>query len=119
MAVPPPSSPPSRRKDASGIEHRRRQATAERMTDRPRSRSGIRYRPATAPCVPEDVGGALFPGRQQQREGRCVMDPMQPAPASLEELLAQSSWLRELAASLVRDGATAEDVVQETWLRAL
>lgn len=36
-----------------------------------------------------------------------------PSPAS-EELLAQSAWLAVLARSLVRDDATARDVVQET-----
>ncbi|HVS08988.1 MAG TPA: sigma-70 family RNA polymerase sigma factor, partial [Planctomycetota bacterium] len=38
---------------------------------------------------------------------------------SLEELLAQAGWLRALASSLVRDSASAEDLVQDTWLVAL
>jgi RNA polymerase sigma factor (sigma-70 family) len=37
----------------------------------------------------------------------------------LEELLAESGWLRQLAASLVGDGGRADDLVQDTWLAAL
>ncbi len=37
----------------------------------------------------------------------------------MEALLAESGWLRALAASLVSDPATADDLVQETWLAAL
>lgn len=37
----------------------------------------------------------------------------------LEDLLAHSGWMRRLARRLVRDEATAEDLVQETWLAAL
>jgi RNA polymerase sigma factor (sigma-70 family) len=45
---------------------------------------------------------------------------MDAKPAvSLEELLAHAGWLRALASSLVRDSASAEDLVQDTWLVAL
>jgi RNA polymerase sigma-70 factor (ECF subfamily) len=37
----------------------------------------------------------------------------------IEALLAESDWLRALAGSLLRPGAEAEDLVQETWLAAL
>lgn len=36
-----------------------------------------------------------------------------------EALLAHAGWLRQLAASLVGDPGTADDVVQDTWLAAL
>jgi len=36
-----------------------------------------------------------------------------------EALLAHAGWLRQLAASLVSDPGTADDVVQDTWLAAL
>ncbi len=35
---------------------------------------------------------------------------------STEQLLADIAWIRRLARALVRDDATADDVVQETWL---
>ncbi len=38
---------------------------------------------------------------------------------SLEELLGEERWLQALARRLVRDAATADDLVQETWFRAL
>lgn len=47
------------------------------------------------------------------------MGTMQPAPVSIEELLAQSRWLRSLASTLVVGEAAAEDLVQETWLAVL
>jgi len=37
----------------------------------------------------------------------------------IEELLNEAGWLRRLAASLVRDAAQAEDLVQDTWVAAL
>lgn len=40
-------------------------------------------------------------------------------PSRADALLEQSAWLGALARSLVRDDATAQDVVQETWLAAL
>jgi RNA polymerase sigma factor (sigma-70 family) len=36
-----------------------------------------------------------------------------------ESLLRQTDWLRALAATLVGDAGHADDVVQETWVRAL
>jgi RNA polymerase sigma-70 factor (ECF subfamily) len=36
-----------------------------------------------------------------------------------EQLLAEAGWVRRLARRLVLDQAAADDVVQETWLRAL
>lgn len=44
-----------------------------------------------------------------------------PEPARLapDDLLAHTAWLSTLARSLVRDGASAEDIVQETWIAAL
>ena len=39
--------------------------------------------------------------------------------ARIEDLLAHADWVRRLAHSLVRDPATADDVVQETFLAAL
>lgn len=47
------------------------------------------------------------------------MDTGSHGAVPLEALLAESAWLRRLAASLVRDPAAAEDLVQETWLAAL
>ncbi|MEM9803439.1 MAG: RNA polymerase sigma factor [Planctomycetota bacterium] len=41
-----------------------------------------------------------------------------PADPTVDEQLRQMDWLRRLARSLVLDGAEAEDVAQETWLRA-
>lgn len=40
-------------------------------------------------------------------------------PVRIEELLAHAGWLRRLAASLVRGGAAADDLVQDTWMAAL
>ena len=37
----------------------------------------------------------------------------------IETLLQHRAWVRHLAGTLVRDAATAEDVGQKTWLRAL
>ena len=41
----------------------------------------------------------------------------EPRPG--DELLAHTAWIRRVAASLVRDTADADDVVQATWLAAL
>ncbi|MCP3919572.1 MAG: sigma-70 family RNA polymerase sigma factor [bacterium] len=38
---------------------------------------------------------------------------------SAEQILSHSRWLGRLAASLTSDAATAEDLVQETWIAAL
>lgn len=46
------------------------------------------------------------------------MPPPSRTPTA-EELLQHSEWLAELARRLVRDGASADDLVQETWLAAL
>lgn len=46
------------------------------------------------------------------------MNPAAHSP-SLEQLLEHDTWLRNLAAELVRDPATADDLVQETWLAAM
>ena len=37
----------------------------------------------------------------------------------LSTLLAEASWIEALAERLVRDEATARDVVQTTWLEAI
>jgi RNA polymerase sigma-70 factor (ECF subfamily) len=42
-----------------------------------------------------------------------------PIPLRTEELLAHAGWLRALARSLVADPATADDLVQDTWVAAL
>lgn len=47
------------------------------------------------------------------------MGPMPVPPLALEELLAESSWLRCLARRLVAGEDAAEDLVQATWLAAL
>src|SRR5262245_25826962 len=39
--------------------------------------------------------------------------------SDVESLLARAGWLQGLAASLVRDPGTADDVVQDTWVAAL
>jgi DNA-directed RNA polymerase specialized sigma24 family protein len=39
--------------------------------------------------------------------------------AAIEDLLAHQGWLRGLALHLARDGATADDLVQETWVASL
>lgn len=45
---------------------------------------------------------------------------MKPASGiTVEEMLAHAPWLRQLAGTLVAGGAAADDLVQETWLRAL
>src|SRR5262245_56112794 len=36
-----------------------------------------------------------------------------------EDLLANAAWMRRLALGLVRDDSAADDLVQETWLRAV
>jgi RNA polymerase sigma-70 factor (ECF subfamily) len=36
-----------------------------------------------------------------------------------EQLLAKTSWMKRLALSLVHDDAAADDIVQETWLKAV
>src|SRR5258707_11591566 len=41
------------------------------------------------------------------------------APVDLEALLAHSDWARKLALHLVRDPDRADDLVQETWRKAL
>jgi RNA polymerase sigma-70 factor (ECF subfamily) len=41
------------------------------------------------------------------------------SPQNLEALLSQATWVRQLAAHLVRDPDLAEELVQETWRRAL
>lgn len=46
------------------------------------------------------------------------MPPPSRTPTA-DELLRHSEWLGALARRLVRDGASAEDLVQETWLAAL
>jgi RNA polymerase sigma-70 factor (ECF subfamily) len=40
-------------------------------------------------------------------------------PSNLEALLSQATWVRQLAAHLVRDPDLAEELVQETWRKAL
>src|ERR1041385_5800924 len=40
-------------------------------------------------------------------------------PFGPEDLLASAAWMRRLALSLARDEAAADDLVQETWLKAL
>jgi len=42
-----------------------------------------------------------------------------PDPSTIDEIVAQQRFLRSVARQLVRDAATADDVVQETYLRAL
>ena len=41
------------------------------------------------------------------------------SPIRPEDLLAHAQWACALARTLVRDAATAEDLVQETWIAAL
>src|SRR4051794_418081 len=40
-------------------------------------------------------------------------------PQRIDELLAHTAWIRRIAASLVREGTEADDIVQGTWLAAL
>ena len=44
---------------------------------------------------------------------------MDTNPVRIEELLAHAGWVRKLAARLVRDAGTADDVTQEVWAYAL
>jgi len=44
---------------------------------------------------------------------------MESKPVRIEELLAHAGWVRSLAARLVRDAGTADDVAQEVWAHAL
>jgi len=44
---------------------------------------------------------------------------MESNPVRIEELLAHAGWVRRLAARLVRDAGTADDVAQEVWAYAL
>lgn len=44
---------------------------------------------------------------------------IQATPADIERLLSQSDWLAALARKLVGDAATADDLVQDTWIAAL
>jgi RNA polymerase sigma-70 factor (ECF subfamily) len=41
------------------------------------------------------------------------------SPVPIEELLEHAAWVQRLARRLVRDDATAQDVVQQTWLAGL
>lgn len=43
----------------------------------------------------------------------------QPGSVDLNQLLAESGWVTQLVARLLGDSHAAEEVVQETWLRAL
>jgi RNA polymerase sigma-70 factor (ECF subfamily) len=40
-------------------------------------------------------------------------------PAGVEALLSNSAWIRPLAASLVRDAASVDDLIQEAWAEVL
>ena len=42
-----------------------------------------------------------------------------PPPVPLERLLAHRAWVRRVACAMVADAATAADLEQEAWLRAL
>jgi RNA polymerase sigma factor (sigma-70 family) len=44
---------------------------------------------------------------------------MDSKPVRIEELLAHAGWVRRLAARLVRDAGSADDVAQEVWAYAL
>lgn len=46
-------------------------------------------------------------------------DPAATPFARPEDLLAHAAWVRGVATALVRDAATADDLVQETWLAAM
>ena len=47
--------------------------------------------------------------------------PSSPEPISIapESLFAHADWVRALAAQLVADPSTAQDVEQEVWMRTL
>lgn len=47
------------------------------------------------------------------------MQRMRPGGIAVDELLAHGAWLRGLARTLARDTNAADDLVQQTWLRAL
>jgi RNA polymerase sigma-70 factor (ECF subfamily) len=44
---------------------------------------------------------------------------MDPSPPTVDEMLRHGAFLRRVVRGLVRDDATADDVVQETWVRSL
>lgn len=48
-----------------------------------------------------------------------ILVAMDPGPIELDELFAHGGWVRRLAARLVRDAASADDVAQEVWVAAL
>jgi RNA polymerase sigma factor (sigma-70 family) len=43
----------------------------------------------------------------------------EPVSPSIEHLLQETSWIRRLSRSLVADASQADDLAQETWVRAL
>ena len=47
------------------------------------------------------------------------MTPPESPSVVLDDLLDHASWLQGLARNLVADEATAEDLVQETWVAAI
>lgn len=47
------------------------------------------------------------------------MAPRTTATLSMDELLTHATWIRGLARSLVRDDASADDLVQDVWTKAL
>ena len=49
----------------------------------------------------------------------CVHMAPSPGAPNLDELLVHAGWLRRLASQLVADEASAEDLIQDTWVVAL
>src|SRR5262245_21495357 len=81
--------------------------------------SAARRRPRQRGCGTDFDRGAGFSPTLLRRPG--LNGGMEPRAARLDQeaLLANAGWLHALAASLVRDPATADDLVQDTWLVAL
>ncbi len=69
---------------------------------------------------PRDAANTPRPGGKSAAMSENREDPsVTTAHATPEALLDHAAWARRLAAHLVRDDATADDLVQDTWVAAM